>query len=292
MKMGFSDRLFGVVSFVTVSVIALLCLLPFWLMLTGSITSERELLFEGYKLFPEKISFIAYKVLFLSDTVYKSYGVTTFITVVGTTMALLFTSMLSYSIANRKNRFRNILAFSVYFTMLFNGGMVPLYILVSNWLNLSNSIWALILPLLVNPFFVFIMVTFFRALPEEIAESGRMDGANEMMIFFLLIVPISTPSLATIGLFYALIYWNDWFYALLFISEEDKFPLQLLLRRLVSNMEAAKSLVPSGSSITVEVPSLQVRMATTAITIGPIILLYPFIQKYFVRGLTIGSIKG
>ncbi len=292
MNLQIKDRIYQMFAFTFVSVFALFCFIPFWLMISGSVSGERELLLQGYSLIPNHITFEAYQILFQSKMLLQSYKVTIFVAGVGTFLALSVSSMLAYSIANKKNRMRNIISFYVYFTMLFNGGMVPLFILVSNWLDLSNSSWALILPIAVQPFFVFLLFSFFRTIPEEIEEAGTIDGANEMTIFFRLIVPISKPILATVGLFYALIYWNDWFMALLFIDEDKRYPLQLMLRRLVSNMEAAKHLIPAGASYITNVPSLGIRMATTILTIGPIVLLYPYIQRYFVQGLTIGAVKG
>ncbi len=292
MKLSFVDWIYSVFAYITVAIFSIFCLLPFWLMAAGSITTENELLTVGYRLIPHTFSVEAYKVLFASESIYRSYGVTLIVTSVGTLLALIVTSMLAYSIANRHNEFRKIILFLVYFTMLFQGGIVPLYILISNWLHLANSLWALILPLVVNPFFVFIMVSFFRSVSEEMIESGRIEGANEIVIFFRLVIPVSTPMIATVGLFYALVYWNDWFYGLLFISNDVKFPLQLLLRRLISNITAAQSLIPSGANMGIQVPSYQIRMGTTILTIGPIVFLYPFVQRYFVKGLTLGSIKG
>lgn len=281
---------FRLLAYVYVTTFAVICFLPFWMMISGSITSEDALLRNGYRLFPSSFSFRAYELLLLGKSVATSYAVSTFITIVGTALALLVTSALAYSIANKKNRYRRIFAFYVFFTMLFNGGLVPFYILVTQWLQLTNSVWAVILPLLVNPFFVLIMMTFFRKVPEEMIESGRIDGASEMVIFFRLVLPVAKPILATIGLFYALSYWNDWFMALLFISDDSKFPLQLLLRRLASNLQAARNLAEYVPGL--QVPGYQMRMALTLITIGPIILAYPLAQRYFIRGLTIGSVKG
>lgn len=292
MKLSVADRLYSLFAGAAVLLFSLFCLLPFWLMAAGSITAERDLLVGGYRLIPQNFSLEAYNVLFSSSAIYRSYGVTVFVTAVGTGLALAVTSMLAYSIASRQNQYRKIILFLVYFTMLFQGGIVPVYILISKWLQLSDSLWALILPLVVNPFFVFIMVSFFRTVPEEMLEAGRVEGANEWLVFLRLVLPVSTPMLATIGLFYALVYWNDWFYGLLFISDEGKYPLQLLLRRLISNITAAQSLIPSGANIGVQVPSYQIRMGTTILTIGPIVLLYPFVQRYFVKGLTLGSLKG
>jgi putative aldouronate transport system permease protein len=281
---------FQVLAYTVITVFALLCVLPFWLLISGSITDENELIRAGYALWPHTISFRAYQFIFSGNNqVVTSYGVSILITCVGTLLALFVTTTLAYSIANRKNRLSRPLGFFVYFPMLFSGGLVPFYLLVTQGLQLSDSLWAVILPLLVNPFFVFVMVSFFRKIPQEIVESGRIDGASEATIFFRLVVPISMPILATIGLFYALAYWNDWFMALLFLSDQSKFPLQLLLQNLIANVDASQSFQ---SSPVVQVPSYQLRMALTLLTVGPIIFLYPFLQRYFVRGLTLGSAKG
>ncbi|MNZ77957.1 Inner membrane ABC transporter permease protein YcjP [compost metagenome] len=200
--------------------------------------------------------------------------------------------MLAYSLANKRNVLQTPFLLFCYLPMLFSGGIIPFYIVVSQWLNLQNSIWVLILPLLCQPFLVFLLVSFFRTVPEELEEAARIDGANEMRVFFQIILPISKPILASVGLFYALYYWNDWFMGLMFIDNEKLFPLQLILRRMVSNMEAAKNLIPAAAAISTEAPTYGVRMATTVLTIGPIILLYPMLQKYFVKGLTVGAVKG
>jgi len=292
MRYEYSERAVQWVAIVFCSIFALFCLVPFILMLSGSLTDETILINEGYSLIPKGINFEAYKILLQSGTLLNSYGITIFITAVGTLIGLLISSSLAYSISNRRNRLRNAISFYVYFTMLFNGGMVPFYILISNWLSLSNSIAALILPLAVQPFLVFLLVSFFRTVPDELEDAGRIDGASEVRIFVQIVLPISKPILATVGLFYALIYWNDWFMGILFISDDSKFPLQMILRRMISNMEAAKNLIPSGAGIALQAPTYQIRMATTFITIGPIVLLYPFLQRYFVKGLTIGSVKG
>lgn len=292
MKYSLSDRTFTLLAYVIVLVFSLFCLVPFLLMVSGSFTNEAELIMNGYSLFPAKLSFKAYELLFQSTTLLRSYQVTVFITVVGTIAALIVSSMLAYSIANKRNVLRHPFLLYCYFPLLFSGGIIPLYILVTKWLHLSNSLAALILPLLCQPFLVFLLVSFFRTLPEDLEDAARMDGANEIRLFFQIMIPISKPILATVGLFYALLYWNDWFMSLMFIESDKLFPLQLILRRMVSNWEAAKRLIPAAAAITVETPTLGIRMATTIITIGPILLLYPFLQKYFVKGLTVGAVKG
>lgn len=292
MQESLGDRGFKFGAYAFVAVFALFCLIPFWLMIAGSISTEKQLLLNGYSLFPGEVSFAAYEAVLRSPILKSSYFVTTCITVAGTFIGMTVGAMLAYSIANKRNPIRGAVGFYVYFTMLFNGGMVPLYILISNWLGLADSLWALILPIAIQPFYIFLMVSFFRTIPEDLEEAGRIDGANELTVFFRIIAPISKPILASVGLFLALAYWNDWFMGLLFITDDSKYPLQLVLRRLISNIEAAKRLMPAGANYVTDFPSLAVRMATTVVTIGPIVLLYPVLQKYFVKGLTIGAIKG
>lgn len=232
----------------------------------------------------------AYQVIFAGDNqIVTSYGVSIFITVVGTALALTVSTSLAYSISNRRNRLSRPLGFFVYFTMIFSGGLVPFYLLVTQVLQLADNIWAVILPLVVQPFYIFIMVSFFRKIPQELIESSRIDGASEARIFVSVVLPISTPILATVGLFYALTYWNDWFMAMLFLSDETHFPLQLLLQNLIANLDAAQT-IPR--EVTTPVPGYSIRMALTLLTIGPIVFVYPFVQRYFIKGLTLGATKG
>lgn len=292
MKQTLSDRLFTVAAYVILTIFTIFCTFPFLLMIIGSFTKESELIVNGYSLFPKQFSVAAYQALLQSDALYQGYGVTVLVTVAGTLTALCISAMLAYSLANKRNVLQTPFLLFCYLPMLFSGGIIPFYIVVSQWLNLQNSIWVLILPLLCQPFLVFLLVSFFRTVPEELEEAARIDGANEMRVFFQIILPISKPILASVGLFYALYYWNDWFMGLMFIDNEKLFPLQLILRRMVSNMEAAKNLIPAAAAISTEAPTYGVRMATTVLTIGPIILLYPMLQKYFVKGLTVGAVKG
>ncbi|MEK0316502.1 carbohydrate ABC transporter permease [Cohnella sp. 56] len=292
MRQSVSDRIFSIAAYGILSLFTLFCIVPFLLMVIGSFTKESELIVHGYTLFPKHLSAAAYDALLQSKALYQGYGVTVLITVVGTVCALCISAMLAYSLANKRNVVQTPLLLFCYLPMLFSGGIIPFYIVVSQWLHLQNSIWALILPLLCQPFLVFLLVSFFRTVPDELEEAARIDGANEMRVFFQIIIPISKPILASVGLFYALYYWNDWFMGLMFVDNEKLFPLQLILRRMVSNMEAAKNLIPAAAAISTEAPTYGVRMATTVLTIGPIILLYPMLQKYFVKGLTVGAVKG
>jgi putative aldouronate transport system permease protein len=278
--------------YVLVAVFTLLCLTPFWLMVMGSLTKESSILRDGYQLIPKAWSLSAYDLVFSSQRILKSYLVTVEVTVLGTAVSMLLTCMLAYALAVPKLRYTKYLSMFVFFTMLFSGGMVPWYILVTHYLHLQNTLLALTLPYAVSPFWMFLMRNFFKGIPESVMESARIDGATDVLILFRIVLPLSLPSMATVGLFYGLMYWNDWYLALMFIEREGLFPLQFLLRSLVSNlMNVAASLNPR-MSVAQEVPAYSVRMSTAIITIGPIVLLYPFVQKYFVKGLTVGAIKG
>ncbi|MCD9021108.1 carbohydrate ABC transporter permease [Cohnella silvisoli] len=290
MKKGMAgDRILIGSFYVMNALFAVVCLLPFVLVLTSSLSDETTLLQEGYRLFPKQWSFDAYKVLFDNDSLYRSYGITLFVTIVGTVLSILITSAISYAVSVRTLKYRNKILFFVYLTMLFNGGLVPWYILISNYLHLGNSIWVMIIPALVNPWFMFLLRNFFMTIPESLAESAKIDGANDIYILIRIILPLSLPALATISLFYALDYWNEWFRAILFIDDESKYPLQTVIIRTLSSLSFTQQMYMTA---TVSVPAYTIRMATVIITIGPIVFLYPFIQKYFVKGLMVGAVKG
>ncbi|TCO34696.1 putative aldouronate transport system permease protein [Kribbella steppae] len=280
---------FTIVSLIGVSLFMVLCAVPFWMILSGSFTDEQKLATTGYSLLPKPFSTASYEMIFTGPTVLSAYTASVLITVVGTALALAFTSGLSWVIARRLPYVSRPLAVFAYIPMLFTGGLVPLYLLVTQYLKLQNTYFAVILPLLIAPFLVFIQVSAFRQLPEEIMDSARVDGAGEMQIFFRIGLPLSKPILAVVGLFYAVHYWNEWFTALLFISDTDKFPLPLLLQNLVSNVSFSQMLPTSSGQST---PVYQLRLALTVVTIGPILLAYPFAQRYFVKGITLGATKG
>ncbi|MEU4604014.1 carbohydrate ABC transporter permease [Kribbella sp. NPDC023972] len=280
---------FTIVSMIGVGLFMVLCVVPFWMIVSGSFTDEQKLATTGYSLLPKPFSLASYEMIFTGPTVLSAYTASVFITVVGTALALAFTSGLSWVIARRLPYVSRPLAVFAFIPMLFTGGLVPLYLLVTQYLKLQNTYFAVILPLLIAPFLVFIQVSAFRQLPEEIMESARIDGAGEMQIFFRIGLPLSKPILAVVGLFYAVHYWNEWFTALLFISETDKYPLPLLLQNLVSNVSFSQMLPTSSGQST---PVYQLRLALTVVTIGPILLAYPFAQRYFVKGITLGATKG
>ncbi|UVJ41309.1 carbohydrate ABC transporter permease [Arthrobacter sp. CJ23] len=279
---------FTAVSYVGVTIFGLFALIPLWMIVAGSLTAESTLARSGYSFFPEPFSFDAYTAIFSGTAVFQGYAATLFITVVGTVLSLCATASLSWVIARRMPRISRPLTIFAYLPMLFSGGLVPLYLLVTQVLQLQNSWFAVILPHMMAPFLVFVAVSFFRQLPEEILDSAKVDGAGELRVFFEIVLPLSKPILAVIGLFYAVAYWNEWFTALLFISDPEKYPLQLMLQNLIANVTNAAMLPGSGSVA----PIYQLRLALTVVTIGPILLAYPFAQRYFVKGLTLGATKG
>ncbi|QHW33968.1 carbohydrate ABC transporter permease [Paenibacillus rhizovicinus] len=288
-----ANLLFNVISYTVVIVAAILCLLPFEILISGSFTDEKAIALHGYGIIPSKFSLEAYHVLFkFPDSIIRAYGVSIFITVVGTAIGLFITSMTAY-VMNRKDfKYRNKLAFFFYFTTLFNGGILSTYIFFVKYLQLKNDLTSLILPLLINVFYLIVMRTFISSIPDSISESAKIDGAGDFTIFMKLILPLTKPGLATIGLFYALDYWNDWYNAMLYITDVNKYPLQYLLFSTLQSAEAISRISKMASVAQISVPTLSLKLAMAVIATGPIILVYPSVQKYFVKGLTVGAIKG
>ncbi|GLX67743.1 carbohydrate ABC transporter permease [Paenibacillus glycanilyticus] len=278
-----------------ISLFSLSCLFPFIMVISGSLSTENDIINYGYTLWPKHITFDSYRILFLgSNRIIDAYGISILVTTAGTILSVFVTSMGAYVMARRSFKYRNILSVYVIITMLFNGGLVPWYIICVHYLNLKDSLWALILPMLANAFNMFLIRNFMHSIPEEINESAKMDGAGEFKIFYRLVMPLSLPVLATVGLFVALSYWNDWFLGLMFVDKQELQPLQLLLRTLVSNVEFLKSSSNASAMqrISAQIPSESIKMALTVVTIGPIVFLYPFVQRYFVKGLMVGAVKG
>ena len=280
---------FTVVSVVVVALFAVFSLAPLWMVLAGSFTAESKLSATGYSLWPQPFSLDAYSSLFAGGRLWSAFTASLFITVIGTALALTATAAFAWVIARRVPRLSTPAAVFGYIPMLFTGGLVPLYILVTQYLNLTDSWYAVILPGAVAPFLLFIGVSFFQQLPVEILDSARMDGAGELRLFFSIVLPLSKPILAVIGLFYAVHFWNEWFMALLFLTDTDKYPLQLVLQNLIASVANASGMVPTSGSVS---PVYQLRLALTVVTVLPILFAYPFAQRYFVKGLTLGASKG
>ncbi|OMF36959.1 sugar ABC transporter permease [Paenibacillus sp. FSL H8-0548] len=290
-----TDRqLFAVIGYTILAILACLCIIPFILILSSSLTEESSIVVKGFQFFPSEFSLEAYQILFkYPDQMLKAYTVTILVTAVGTALGLLLTAMTAYCISRRDFKWRNHFSFFFFFTTLFNGGLVPWYLLMVNYLHLKDTPLALILPLLLNVFYIIVMKSFMSAIPEAITESAKIDGAGDFLIFIRLILPLSKPALATIGLFLALGYWNDWYNALLFISDQNLMPLQYYLYKMLGNMDGMrKAMMGSGAVVTTIIPTEGLKMAMTIVASGPILIAYPFVQKYFVQGLTIGAVKG
>ena len=236
-KESSSDRLLKAIIYIVLSILAIYCVIPFVTVISSSLSTESSILRDGYSIIPREFSLEAYKLIFKDDTIYRAYGVTIFVTVVGTALAMLVTCALAYPLSIRNLKFKNGINFYVYFTMLFHGGLVANYLLISKYLGMKDSIWVLIIPALVSPWNMFLMRNFFKSVDESLAESAKIDGANDLYIFYKIVLPISMPALATVGLFYAMAFWNKWFEAMLYISDENKFPLQYLVMRIMNNAD-------------------------------------------------------
>ncbi|WP_168120643.1 carbohydrate ABC transporter permease [Paenibacillus sp. HB172176] len=287
-------KILAFIGYVSLSLFALLCLVPFVLVISSSLTEESKIVVDGYQFLPLDFSTEAYRILFkFPDQMIHAYLVTIMVTVVGTFLGLFLTSMTAYGLSRKDFKWRNQFAFFFFFTTLFNGGLVPWYLLLVNYLHLKDTALALILPLMLNVFYIIVMKSFMSSIPEAIVESAKIDGAGDFLIYLRLILPLAKPALATIGLFLALAYWNDWYNALLFVSDEKLMPLQYYLYKMLGNMDGMrKAMMSAGAVNTTSLPSEGLKMAMTIVATGPILLVYPFIQRYFVQGLTIGAVKG
>ena len=274
----------------------LLCLLPMVLVLIVSLTSEQTLAVDGYSFFPRSWSFEAYTYAFTGgEAVLKAYLVTASVTLLGTALSLLITALFAYALSRKDFVHRRFFLGLAAFTMLFNGGLVPWYLVCTQFLGLRDSYWALIVPFLVNAYYLVIMKTFFQSgIPDSIVESARIDGAGEFRIFFQIVFPIATPAFATVGLFVALGYWNDWWLPLMFVENPDLVNLQFLLYKLQNNLNFLTSgmvrSADAASSLS-RLPAESARMAMAVLAAGPVVFFFPFVQRYFVKGLTMGSVK-
>lgn len=289
-----NDRWIVVLSYIIVGLFGLICLYPLLLTVTVSFTPESLIAREGFRLIPQHFTTDTYTYIFAHSgaRILRSYGVTLFVTVVGTAASMLVTCMISFAISLREMKYRNVIAFICNFTSIFSAGLVPWYVVCVNWYNLRDNILALILPTLFSVWNMFLMRTYFKNISPSLYDAAKIDGAGYWRIFFQVALPLSSTALLTVGLMYVLAYWNDWWNALMFISDRDLYPLQYYLYSIVSNVNAISSgRVPSGAAASIRLPSETVKMAVTIITIGPIIFLYPFVQKRFVNGIMAGAVK-
>lgn len=292
-KLGTSDKIIRSTGYIFITIYAVCCIIPFLIIISSSFTSEAVIRAQGVQIIPKDITLEAYKMVTKSGGIWKSYIVTILLTVVGTFCGLSIISMTGYALQRKDFPFRNVISFYIYFTSLFSAGLAPYYLLMTQTYHLKDSYFAVLLPLLMSPWLIILMKNFVKAIPHEITESGKIDGAGDMKIFTSLILPMLKPALATIGLFLALSYWNEWYQSSLFLSSRvDVKPLQYTLYEIVNKMDALKNSVAGQFINLADIPQESVKMANAVLATGPIILLYPFVQKYFISGITVGAVKG
>lgn len=289
---GKDTLLMNVLLVIVIGGFCILCLAPFVMMIASSFESEYRLAHDGYTFWPREFTLNAYDMILKSGQIASAYRVTIFITVVGTVLSMLMTIMMAYPLSLDHLRGKTFITFLVYFTMLFNGGLVPTYLLISNYLGMRNNIWVLIIPVMFNAWNMFLMRNFFKGIPKEMIESAYIDGANDMQILFKIVLPVSVPGIATISLFFALSYWNQWYNAMLYIDDATMYPLQYYIMNILRYAESFKLMAQYTAVDYADLPTTAIKMATTVVTIGPVVFIYPFVQKYFTSGLTVGAIKG
>jgi putative aldouronate transport system permease protein len=293
-NIDFSTIMVRMIGYGFIGLFALCCLLPFVLILSSSLTSESAIMESGFSLWPKEFSTFAYEIVFKNPRlVIGSYMVTMIITVVGTAVGLFIVAMTGYALQRQDFLYRNKISFYIYFTTLFSGGLVPFYLLITQYLHLKDNYLAVLLPGLLSPFLIIMMKAFVKSIPHEITESAKMDGAGDFTIFLRIILPMTTPALATIGLFIALGYWNEWYNSMLFLSPNMEYrPLQLFLYNVITSADFIRNSAASANVTPQDIPLESMKMATAIVATGPVILFYPFVQKYFIQGITVGAVKG
>lgn len=292
MKKSADQFTLNILSYLIVGLLAFLCFIPFVILVVSSFTSEHYIINYGYTLIPREFSMEAYKMVFaFPEKILNAYGISIFVTLVGTAASLFISSMAAYVMYRKDVRYRNKLAFFLYFTTLFSGGLAPYYIILTTTYHLKNSLAVLLLVPMFNVMYVLILRNFIRSsIPDSLNESAKIDGAGDFRIFLQIVLPLSKPALASIGLFTALAYWNDWWTPMMFVEKEVFFPLQYRLYLILSSANMAANVVQS--SVNISLPQESLKLALTVVATGPILLAYPFVQKYFVKGITLGSVKG
>lgn len=289
-----SGRVIRVVGYVLITLFSFSCIFPFLIMLSASFSSEGEILKHGFSLLPLKPTLFAYRLIFEnSDVIIGSYVLTILLTGIGTAVGLILTAMTGYALQRPDFKRRNIVSFFIYFTTMFSGGLVPFYLLVTKYMGLKDNYLAILLPSLLSAWNIIMMKNFIKGIPHAITESALIDGAGDFTIFRKIILPMSKPALATIGLFIALGYWNEWYNAMLFLDDNVKYrPLQLFLYNMITKADYIRNSAQLANIPSQDVPLESMKMATAIIVTGPVLLFYPFVQKYFIQGVKIGAVKG
>lgn len=294
MKKNKEEIILYVVAYTTITIFAICAVFPFLLVLSGSFSSNQSIAQNGYSLFPREFSLQAYIIAFKQpQKIFNAYKISILVTLCGTILSVAMCAMTGYVLSRKDYKYRNKISFFFFFTTIFSGGLVPWYILCVKYLNFKTyPLIALVVPGLFSYFYTIIMRSFMSSIPASISESAKIDGANDFSIFVKLILPLSKPVLATVGLFSALNYWNDWFNAMLFVNREEFYPLQYFLYGMLNNVKALSQISSSVNIPMSDMPTETFKLAMTIVTISPIVLLYPFLQKYFIKGMTLGAVKG
>lgn len=289
-----STIVFEIITYALLAFGAIICVFPFIIILSGSFTDNHTILTQGYSILPRDFTVSAYKTIFKAPKdIIQAYKMTFFYTIVGTAIGLIMITLTGYVISRREFKYRNQVSFLIYFTSIFGGGMIPWYLMYANVLNLKGSTFAIWFPALMSPFLVILMRTFIvGSVPEAITESAKIDGAGHFTIFAKIVMPVLGPGLATVGLFLALGYWNDWYRSSMFSTSSKTWELQFYLYDMLNATTALKQMSQGTGIATAELPTESVKLAMAVVATGPVLLLYPFVQKYFVSGITVGAVKG
>ncbi|MDO4648101.1 MAG: carbohydrate ABC transporter permease [Eubacteriales bacterium] len=289
------DRVQQTIMHVFMILLALCCVLPFLLMVMASFTDEATLIQNGYSFFPKKFSLATYSYIFKSaTTIFHGYFMTILVTVVGTLANLTLTILFAYPLSRKDLPFRGPISFFLFFTMLFNGGLVPTYMMYANTFHINNTIWALIVPsLMMNAFYVIMMRSFFSSsIPDSLIEAAKLDGASEMKVLWSVVIPLSKPMIVTLVLMVGLNYWNDWMNGLYYVSDQNLNTIQMILNNMISNINFLSKNAALFGATKVALPTVGIRMAIAVTAVLPVMVIYPFLQKYFVKGIVIGGVKG
>ena len=285
---------FSVIKGVLLTILSLLCVLPFIVIVSGSFTSNQEIIRNGFSLLPRGFTVEAYRTIFKTpEDILQAYRMNVYYTGIGTALGLIIITLTAYVISRKEFKYRNTVSFLIYFTTIFGGGMIPWYLMYANVLNLRGSTLAIWFPALITPFLVILMRTFIvGAVPDAVVESAKIDGAGHWRIFWQIVLPVLGPGLATVGLFQALGYWNDWYRSSMFSTSSKTWSLQFYLYDLVNSTQAMRQMAQYANINTADLPTQSVKLAMSVVATGPILILYPFVQRYFVSGITVGAVKG
>jgi len=285
---------FHIIKGVLLALLSVLCVLPFIVIISGSFTDNLTILRDGFSLFPRNFTVEAYKSIFRSpQDIIQAYKMNFYYTFMGTAFGLLIITLTAYVISRKEFKYRNQVSFLIYFTTIFGGGMIPWYLMYANVLGLRGDTLAIWFPALMTPFLVILMRTFITgSVPDAVVESAKIDGAGHWIIFWQIVLPVLGPGLATVGLFQALGYWNDWYRSSMFSTSSETWSLQFYLYDLVNSTQAMRQMAQNVSIDTTDLPTQSVKLAMAVVATGPVLLFYPFVQRYFVSGITIGAVKG